>query len=243
MSKQEILIAPSILSADFCHLGDAMEHIYHAGADWAHVDVMDGHFVPNLTLGVPFVQQASASCKLPLDVHLMIDNPLEELPWFLSSKPYMVTVHIEALRDEDSQIKAVHLIHNAGCHAGIAINPETSIESVYPTLEMWDMVLIMSVHPGFSGQSYIEGSEAKVSALRDLCSKKRHDLAFSGRSEECDIHPLIEIDGGMNVQTAQRVCASGANVIVSGSTIFSAPDTKKAISQLRDVSEKAYQRA
>lgn len=228
---QKAKIAPSILSADFNELGKALSDIACAGADWAHVDVMDGHFVPNLTLGVPFVASATRKGVLPLDVHLMIDNPLDQLPWFLEYAPYMVTMHVEALRSESDARKAASMIHDAGSHAGIAINPETPVDSVYATLDCWDMVLVMSVHPGFSGQSYIEGSDVKVASL---AQRIRSDRRLGAA-------PRIEVDGGMNDTTAAAVCAQGADVVVSGSTIFNATNMAKAISDLRSVADGSHE--
>jgi len=245
---QKVKIAPSILSADFNNLGNALQDIKQAGADWAHVDVMDGHFVPNLTLGVPFVASASKRGVLPLDVHLMIDNPLVELPWFLAYKPHMVSVHIEALQNAAEAQKAAQLIHDAGSLASIAVNPETPIEQIYPTLDCWDMVLVMSVHPGFSGQSYIDGSDKKVAALVKHINSVRCEQRASSQTQtnkaaflvRTPSTPLIEVDGGMNTETEALVCTAGADVIVSGSTIFKANNMTQVISDLRQIGNQSH---
>ena len=159
---QEPKIAPSILSADFMNLESQIRLIEDAGAGYIHVDVMDGHFVPNLTIGVPVVKQLARIARIPLDVHLMISNPLEQLPWYLAAGANMITMHVEAFDDADGMRKALDMVHEAGARAALSVKPKTPVSVLEPVIEQLDMVLIMSVEPGFSGQSYIEGSDKKV---------------------------------------------------------------------------------
>ena len=164
---QPVAIAPSILSADFMNLGRDIRMIEQAGAGYVHVDVMDGHFVPNLTMGVPVVKQLAKLANIPLDVHLMIDNPLDELPWFLEAGADIACVHAEVLYGDELR-RAVDMIHDAGAKAAVALKPHTPPEVLEEVIARLDMVLVMSVEPGFSGQSYIEGSEEKVAAVAVL---------------------------------------------------------------------------
>ena len=164
---QPVKIAPSILSADFMNLQRDIEAIQAGGAGYVHVDVMDGHFVPNLTMGVPVVKQLKKITDMPLDVHLMISNPLEQLPWFLEAGADIVTVHAEAAAGYQLE-RAVEMIHAAGAKAAASVKPHTPVEVLAPVMAQLDMVLIMSVEPGFSGQSYIEGSERKVARTVEL---------------------------------------------------------------------------
>ena len=214
---EPVKIAPSILSADFMHLGRDIELIEKAGAGYVHVDVMDGHFVPNLTMGVPVVKQLKKATSLPLDVHLMIANPLEQLPWFLDAGADSVTVHAEAL-DADGLARAVAAIHAAGAKAAGSI--------VLPFLEYLDMVLVMSVEPGFSGQSYIEGSEAKVARIAEM-------------ARAVGASPLIQVDGGIGEVTAPIVAAAGADVLVCGNAVFAAEDPAAALAAVQAAAEEA----
>lgn len=218
---QPVKISPSILSADFMNMQRDIREIEEAGADWIHVDVMDGHFVPNLTLGVPFVKQLKSIAHIPLDVHLMIDNPLEELPWFCACEPQVVTVHAEALDFEAGEAqKAIDLIHSCGASAGVSIKPDTPVSAIADTIGLWDMVLVMSVYPGFSGQSFIPESEQRTAELARLCTQ-------SG------CKPLIQVDGGIGEATAPKVCAGGADVLVAGNAVFKAADRAEAIAAIR----------
>ena len=212
---EPVKIAPSILSADFMHLGRDIELIEKAGAGYVHVDVMDGHFVPNLTMGVPVVKQLKKATSLPLDVHLMIANPLEQLPWFLDAGADSVTVHAEAL-DADGLARAVAAIHAAGAKAAVSVKPRTAVGALAPVLADLDMVLVMSVEPGFSGQSYIEGSEAKVARIAEM-------------ARAVGASPLIQVDGGIGEVTAPIVAAAGADVLVCGNAVFAAEDPAAAL--------------
>ncbi len=221
-------IAPSILSADFMNMERDVKEIEAGGADFVHVDVMDGHFVPNLTLGVPFVAGLKRITNLPLDVHLMISNPLEQLPWYLECRPEIVTVHAEALDAEAGDFDtAIDMIHNAGCKASIAMKPDFDVELIAPYLKKLDMVLPMSVFPGFSGQKYVEGTEAKVARIVEM-------------SRAIGVSPLIEVDGGLKANDPTRaVCAAGCDVLVAGSGVFGASSRAEAIANMKAVASTA----
>lgn len=212
-------VAPSILSADFLHMADDVQMIEDAGARVIHVDVMDGHFVPNLTMGIPLIKQLKPFARIPLDVHLMIDNPLVELPWFLRAGSDIVTIHAETLDAHDT-LCAIDLIHEQGAAAGVSIKPHTPVDVLKPYLAQLDQVLVMSVEPGFSGQGYIEGSEQRVADVRAM-------------ARECGRHQLcIEVDGGINRDTVALVARAGANRVVCGSAVFGARDVS---AELREI--------
>ena len=216
---QPVKIAPSILSADFMNLQAAIELIEEGGAGYVHVDVMDGHFVPNLTIGVPHVKQLKKVAHIPLDVHLMISNPLEQLPWFLDAGADMVTVHAETLEGQWLD-RAIDMIHGAGAKACVALKPNTPVDVIASVIEKLDMVLVMSVEPGFSGQGYIEGSEDKVARVVEM-------------ARTCNPELLVEVDGGIGPKTVERVCAAGADVIVCGNAVYAADDPKAAIAHIQ----------
>jgi ribulose-phosphate 3-epimerase len=201
-------LAPSILSADFAHLGDAVAAIERAGADWVHVDVMDGHFVPNLTFGPKMVEDLRKATSLPLDVHLMIERPEDWVARYAGAGAAYLTVHVEATRDVPGTLRAIRA---AGARPGITLNPETSVDAVRPHLASVDLALVMSVHPGFGGQPFIESSLAKVKAIR---------AALDARGLAAE----LEVDGGIKLDNAARVLAAGATVIVAGSAIFEDPE-------------------
>lgn len=214
----DIQIAPSILSADFANLERDVRMVSEAGADWIHVDVMDGHFVPNLTIGPAHVKMLKRVTDVPLDVHLMIDNPEVQVPWYIDAGADLVTVHVEACDDAATMLR---MIGDAGVKVGISLNPETDASALEGLLGLVDMVLVMSVHPGFGGQSFIESSPAKIAAIVEMC--KAEGAA-----------PLIEVDGGIGVGTAPLVSAVGADVLVAGSAIFCADDPAVALRGIRD---------
>ena len=222
---EPVKIAPSILSADFMHLGRDIELIERAGAGYVHVDVMDGHFVPNLTMGVPVVKQLKKATDLPLDVHLMISNPLTQLSWFLDAGADIITVHAEAL-DADGLARAIAAIHAAGAKAAVALKPRTAPGVLAPVIADVDMVLVMSVEPGFSGQSYIEGSDAKVARVVQM-------------ARTVGTSPLIQVDGGMGVGTAPLVAAAGADVLVCGNAVFAADDPAAALAAVQVAADEA----
>ena len=222
---EPVKIAPSILSADFANLARDVALVEEAGAGFLHVDVMDGHFVPNLTMGVPVVRSLKRATSLPLDVHLMVDNPLDQLPWYLDAGADSVTVHVEPL-DAEGLARAVGEIRAAGAKAAASVKPGTPVEALAPVLADLDMVLVMSVEPGFSGQGFIEGSEEKVARVAQLARA-------AGSS------PLIEVDGGIGAATAGRVAAAGADVLVCGNAVFAADDPAAALAAVRDAAQKA----
>ena len=215
MSNESVLIAPSVLSADFTRLGEELESI--SNADLVHYDVMDGHFVPNLSFGTEILRQTKAATKLPLDVHLMVTNPEEQVPWYLEAGADVVTFHYEAQTHAD---RLVGLIHDAGAKACVALNPGTPVVALDAILDELDMVLVMTVNPGFGGQSFIPGSIGKLRALRRMCA-------------EHGVSPLVEVDGGIGADNVGEVVAAGANVIVAGSKVFKAADHAAAIEELR----------
>ena len=214
----DIQIAPSILSADFANLERDVRMVSEAGADWIHVDVMDGHFVPNLTIGPAHVKMLKRVTDVPLDVHLMIDNPEVQVPWYIDAGADSVTVHVETCDDAATMLR---MIGDAGVKVGISLNPETDASALEGLLGLVDMVLVMSVHPGFGCQSFIESSPAKIAAIVEMC--KAEGAA-----------PLIEVDGGIGVGTAPLVSAVGADVLVAGSAIFCADDPAVALRGIRD---------
>lgn len=226
---EPIRIAPSILSADFMNFERDVKRIDEGGAGFVHVDVMDGHFVPNLTMGVPVVKQLKRVTDLPLDVHLMISNPLVQIPWYTAAGADYISVHAEVLYGPALE-QAVDLIHEGGAKAAIALKPKTPVEVLDPVIEKLDMVLVMSVEPGFSGQSYIEGSDARVAQVVEMA--RRHGVS-----------PLIELDGGIAVATAPKVAAAGGDVFVCGNAVCAAADPASAIKEILEVSEAARESA
>lgn len=216
-----IKIAPSILSADFSKLGEEILRIERAGADLVHIDVMDGHFVPNITLGPPIVKSLRKVSGLEFDVHLMIENPDSYIDSFVDAGADVISVHVEACSHLH---RTVQRIKQHGKKAAVALNPATSLSTVEWILDDVDMVLLMSVNPGFGGQKYIEGVTRKIKELKSI---------IKGRGLNID----IEVDGGIDTGNIYCVTEAGANVIVSGSTVFAAADTPKIIQELKG---KAY---
>ena len=200
--------APSILSADFARLAEAVIAAERAGADWIHVDVMDGHFVPNLTFGPKMVADLRKATRLPLDVHLMIERPEDWVDRYADAGATYLTVHVEASGDVARTLAA---IRGRGLRAGLTLNPETAVDAVLPHLASLDLALVMSVRPGFGGQKFIEGALEKVRAIRTALDARR--LAAD-----------LEVDGGIKPENAARIVAAGATVLVAGSAIFEDPD-------------------
>ena len=213
-----IEIAPSILSADFARLAEEIATVERAGASLLHVDVMDGRFVPNITIGLPVVKAISRATRLPIDAHLMIVEPGQYAAQFVKAGAQMVSIHIEA---DPHAHRTLSAIREAGAKAGIAINPGTSLSALDEALRFADYVLLMSVNPGFGGQAFIPQSLEKLRRLRKMI-------------EERGLKTRIEIDGGIDADNVAEVAAAGAEIIVSGSAIFGAPDPAVALRELRE---------
>ena len=212
-----VLIAPSILSADFARLGEAVAAAERGGADLIHVDVMDGHFVPNITIGVPVVKSLKRIARVPLDVHLMIEHPDRYVDAFAEAGAGMISVHLEALRHVHRTVQAIKA---HGVKAGVVLNPGTPAETLHDIAGDVDFVLVMSVNPGFGGQTFIPRSESKLREVRAI-------LDAAGNSAP------LEIDGGVDQHNIARVVAAGARIVVAGSAIFNTPDPERATRELK----------
>jgi ribulose-phosphate 3-epimerase len=212
-----IRIAPSILAADFAALGQAIAAAEAGGADFIHVDVMDGHFVPNITIGVPVVRSLKKVAKVPLDVHLMIEEPDRFVEDFVNAGAAMLSVHVEVLPHLH---RTIHYIKGLGAKAGVAINPSTPISALEEIAGDVDHVLVMSVNPGFGGQTFIPRSESKIQAIRALLDRAGNRAP-------------IEVDGGVDTTNAARLVSAGASILVAGNAIFSSPDPAAATRELR----------
>lgn len=213
-----VKIAPSILSADFRNLEAEIKKVEKAGADMIHIDVMDGHFVPNITIGPLIVKAARIITKLPLDVHLMIENPDKYIPDFAKAGADIITIHAEASKNLDEDIE---LINQNNVKPGVVVNPDTPVDSVFHVLDKVVMVLLMSVNPGFEGQKFMPEVLPKIKTLR----KKTLDLGLRTLD--------IEVDGGINLETAPQAVKAGANVLVAGSAIFCAKDYEAVIQKMK----------
>ena len=214
----EMRICPSILSADFSHLGDQIALVQRAGADFLHVDVMDAQFVPNLTFGPIIVEACRKLTSLPLDVHLMVVEPLRFLEGFARAGADHLTVHIEAVADP---LAAARAIRDRGLRAGIAIKPGTPIERIIPLLKDIDLALVMTVEPGAGGQAFMSESPARIASVRQ---------AIDAYEADC----LLEVDGGISASTIAAAAEAGADTFVAGHSIFRAPDPSRALRELRD---------
>jgi ribulose-phosphate 3-epimerase len=221
------LIAPSILSADFARLGDEVAAVTVGGADWIHVDVMDGHFVPPITIGPLVVRAVRKATPLPLDVHLMIEHPERQVAHFIEAGADRVTIHVEAKTDVPAVLRA---IREAGARPGLSLNPPTPLEKVRPFVDQIDLLLVMSVNPGWGGQPFVKGSMERLAAARTM----RAATATSF---------LIEVDGGIYPHNAQEAAAAGADVLVAGTAVFKEPDYAAAIRALRGESSQAQPQA
>ena len=220
MGNNRVKLAPSILSADFARLAEQVAEATSAGADYIHIDVMDGHFVPNISIGIPIVASLRPRTNLPLDVHLMIQHPEQYISQFADSGADIITVHVEAC---SSLHRLIHSIKELNVKAGIALNPATTLTSIEEILPYLDLVLIMSVEPGYGGQSFIQSSLDKISRLRKMLDNKK-------------LNAELEVDGGITVDNAPGIVKAGANVLAIGSSIFNA---KKGISQTMQLFRKA----
>ncbi len=213
-----VKVAPSVLSANFAELKKDLDSIRECGADWIHYDVMDGHFVPNISFGYSILNDIAKVSDLYLDVHLMIEKPMQYVDAFITSHASLITAHIEAFHHEQEVKTFIQYVHDQGVHVGLSVKPNTPISSIQQYLDDLDLVLVMSVEPGFGGQTF---QEQALSKIQELCQLKQNR------------HYLIEVDGGINATTGQLCREAGVDVLVAGSYVFNAENRKEAIDSLK----------
>ncbi|WKD59226.1 ribulose-phosphate 3-epimerase [Corynebacterium caspium] len=218
------LIAPSMLAADFGHLEESLNKV--SNADWIHVDIMDGHFVPNISFGPDIAKTANQITDQPLDLHLMITSPEKWVDQFIAAGADSITFHVEAMPDKSAVVELARYLRSQGCRAAVSIKPGTAVEDYLDILPELDMVLVMSVEPGFGGQSFMEDQLAKVVTLRQAIDSQGLDT-------------LIEIDGGISAQTIEKAAAAGVDMFVAGSAVFGTPDPAATVQELRDLATAA----
>lgn len=216
---KKIIVSPSILSADFAKLGEELKTMESSGAEWIHFDVMDGHFVPNISFGLPVLKSIKNRHHMFNDVHIMISDPLTYGPQFADAGANLVTFHYEAVKKSKIE-NVISAIKAKNCKVGISIKPKTDVKKIYPYLDKVDLVLVMSVEPGFGGQAFMESSLDKIFKLDRMIKRKK-------------LATLIEVDGGINEETGKRCVEAGVDVLVAGSYLFNKSDVKKRISHLK----------
>lgn len=214
-----VIISPSLLSCDFARMGEEIKRMEEAGAQWMHIDVMDGHFVPNITIGAPVLKSLKKQMNSLADVHLMISDPLKYAEDFAKAGADFITFHVES---DSDPVETIERIRELGCRPSISVKPMTPAEVIFPYLDMVDMVLVMTVEPGFGGQSFMADMMPKVKAIREECNRRGLK----------DIY--IEVDGGIDTVTVTEAAQAGADVFVSGSAIFRAPDAAAIIKELKE---------